>query len=1542
MTQASRDGARRFIDGVRMENGGLTKEDTEFLQRNKPHILTAYNNQRRKLGASTKTLATNLYAKDSRFVYELIQNAEDNRYYRAREDLDEPWLRFCLDQDQIVIDSNEDGFSEANIKAICSIGESTKTCKQGYVGEKGIGFKSVFKVAQKVHVQSGPFSFAFEYRREDRDDGLGMITPMYEERLSLPKRVRTRMILHLLDNCDREALRNELINLPDTLLLFLKKLKEISVQIKLAEHPEHSLWMKNTVPVLEEQHVYAFLPLRKVGYKFLIQSDFITQASREDVFDSQWNCHLLNRSCDTFMDSIDEFLRHPTLKYHWVSYIPTDHIADDFWGRLQQRILASLGTRNLFVSESNGNSWNANQLRVVPERFRGEDTQPLLLDVRGGSSAYISESYDKQLDLPILRKLGTKDLDITEFLQRLEKDLDQNGTESRMRSTPLQSSWHTKVARLLTFAARKFRLSVKKLPVVPLSTGKWARPLNASIYFPTSGGIEIPDDLPLAIVDAKALQNKSWERFFVEIGITHCPPSRVFPLIEQRYSLFGRTFKESLSHIKFMFWNHTELPPQGVSLRLKERDDSVWFSNAIDNVWTYSPRLVGSYTTSTVLGSPVPLELREAIRVLDPAYYRALRKLGHRNDRTGPEWLDSFLQIKDTIQLSRRNSIGEMSTELKYVAKKKPEFILGVLETAWSHYQTIDTWDNFFKAVEVPILNSQHTRNLASTFLPLPKLCAVVGRLGLDADFGFLKELEGLTDISASKWEFLKQFGVGVEGDVSFWLKLLEQARAKVHVESHVVFEIYTNLQKFDSSWEVEKIQAAFRDDVIFLPPAQVEESARWISLTSCLWEAPEWFNLKFCLGTIKGYDHLSNLFKITLGARTAGCADFLEYLRDIKDNRAYLTSADEQAKIPKIYKMLGKEAVDKIESHRIRLQFEENSLVFDPNKKCWHCPSSCVWADARIQLPGKLSLASTYEGHLNFFTRVLRIPKSSLAMHIVALTQKVLEQADKTTALQEMLNICALNPTSEALESLRNCECLPIKTQSGATEWHDCSTDFAIVDRREYGAMFEGKVRILDFSLEEVHSLQRFLFALGLGTRYISRLVEEKTYVQDNELDPQLTCDMRKKAYAIYRYAAHLGINTGGEEGSSVYQTLQQISVYFSDDISKTVSIVQDRKAVTIERETAYFHLVSENGQLNLFVPRCKGRQQICLERHLPTRLLKHLGAQNISGSEGLSSIIIASSLSVVDEFLQLDGIIEVDGIVRPIEDEGYNSDSSAGNTNLTDSQSTPGYPTTPTLQPSTTHHTRSENSCPSDPSPGELLSLGSPIPSELPDLYRKLLDAVIRQARDISDLPKAGGVVTSHLSADSGLNARLALRSPYDGEEKFKIGAAGELFVFELLQSLSLPGFNLDNWQSGIRGRISVHPSYHGIVRWPDKEITDIIYEDRNSALTTLLIEKGYLTRSKWEGRSPKFCIEVKTTPYEMSYPFFCSQPQCDMMENMQLSAESDLGEIYLVARVFGLGGSGMGLKLYVDPASLRNERELVFQADKYAVTPATRVDA
>ena len=50
-----------------------------------------------------------------------------------------------------MVDCNEDGFTRENVEAICNVGASTKTRNnsQYYIGEKSIGFKSVFMVASR-------------------------------------------------------------------------------------------------------------------------------------------------------------------------------------------------------------------------------------------------------------------------------------------------------------------------------------------------------------------------------------------------------------------------------------------------------------------------------------------------------------------------------------------------------------------------------------------------------------------------------------------------------------------------------------------------------------------------------------------------------------------------------------------------------------------------------------------------------------------------------------------------------------------------------------------------------------------------------------------------------------------------------------------------------------------------------------------------------------------------------------------------------------------------------------------------------------------------------------------------------------------------------------------------------------------------------------------------------------------------------------------------------------------------------------------------
>ena len=79
-------------------------------------------------------MSEDLYTKANHFFLELIQNADDNRYSAGVV----PTLRIRVDaeQDQILVECNETGFTEANVRALCAIGDSTKKKKDvlGYIG----------------------------------------------------------------------------------------------------------------------------------------------------------------------------------------------------------------------------------------------------------------------------------------------------------------------------------------------------------------------------------------------------------------------------------------------------------------------------------------------------------------------------------------------------------------------------------------------------------------------------------------------------------------------------------------------------------------------------------------------------------------------------------------------------------------------------------------------------------------------------------------------------------------------------------------------------------------------------------------------------------------------------------------------------------------------------------------------------------------------------------------------------------------------------------------------------------------------------------------------------------------------------------------------------------------------------------------------------------------------------------------------------------------------------------------------------------------
>ncbi|KAM5559542.1 hypothetical protein ABKV19_020949 [Rosa sericea] len=226
------DAAKLHIEEIRTQKFSIGKKDSNPLTLDLHHAVTS--------------LSAELYQKDIHFLMELIQNAEDNEYKEGVE----PTLEFVLTKKDItgsgasatlLVFNNEVGFTRKNIDSICSIGRSTKKGKrqQGFIGEKGIGFKSVFLVSSQPHIFSNGYRVRFD-EEPDQDCGIGYVVPqwvsgkpylssicdVYGSEKILPT---TTFILPLKPD-KVEAVRAQLSELHPEILLFLSKVKRLYVR----------------------------------------------------------------------------------------------------------------------------------------------------------------------------------------------------------------------------------------------------------------------------------------------------------------------------------------------------------------------------------------------------------------------------------------------------------------------------------------------------------------------------------------------------------------------------------------------------------------------------------------------------------------------------------------------------------------------------------------------------------------------------------------------------------------------------------------------------------------------------------------------------------------------------------------------------------------------------------------------------------------------------------------------------------------------------------------------------------------------------------------------------------------------------------------------------------------------------------------------------------------------------------------------------------------------------------------------------------------
>jgi hypothetical protein len=102
------------------------------------------------------TVSSDIYSESQRFIFELIQNADDASLDGSN------MIHFNFYPDRLVVSHKGKPFDEADINSITHAGKGTKDADITKTGYKGIGFKSVFGRSNRVIICSDGYCFRFD------------------------------------------------------------------------------------------------------------------------------------------------------------------------------------------------------------------------------------------------------------------------------------------------------------------------------------------------------------------------------------------------------------------------------------------------------------------------------------------------------------------------------------------------------------------------------------------------------------------------------------------------------------------------------------------------------------------------------------------------------------------------------------------------------------------------------------------------------------------------------------------------------------------------------------------------------------------------------------------------------------------------------------------------------------------------------------------------------------------------------------------------------------------------------------------------------------------------------------------------------------------------------------------------------------------------------------------------------------------------------------------------------------------------------------
>jgi hypothetical protein len=488
------------------------------------------------LQRSLNIIVKEIYRKTAHFIYEIIQNAEDNNYA-----CEVPTLRFTLGKEWLKVENNEVGFDAEDVRAISDVGQSKKTeTTLGYIGHKGIGFKAVFRVSDSPEIYSNDFHFRFNKTTDYVvPEWISTIREKIELRnqttIFLPFRERS-----IGEDSPEVVTRKELSTLDPSIFLFLKKLslieyhdlvtgekwlihKELKPGFQdwlVIKGLETQQWMIGrqllggegnpelpidedkkgikqrevvvAVPIdidgapigkFPEKQIFAFLPTEiEANLRFITQADFLLPADRENIHeDKEWNRVMRDRAADAFINGIKNWIKHEPFARTVLRAIPhPSEISFSFFESLYNRLIKLL-RETCFLKTVSGKYlkpakiiWTRNS--ELRELFPNEQLSELLGE---DNVEYLHPDVEVEKHEKLLSDLGAREFSNTMLISFLSK---------KECVILHEDIWFNKIYEIIMDKRSEISEYLETLPIIPLENGNLASAEEKPILPPRRKG----------------------------------------------------------------------------------------------------------------------------------------------------------------------------------------------------------------------------------------------------------------------------------------------------------------------------------------------------------------------------------------------------------------------------------------------------------------------------------------------------------------------------------------------------------------------------------------------------------------------------------------------------------------------------------------------------------------------------------------------------------------------------------------------------------------------------------------------------------------------------------------------------------------------------------------------------------------------------------------------------------------------------------------------------------------------------------------------